>query len=112
VKPALKRRIFIQSERFFRSPHCEASELDNPDFRRGAPVYVEIRSSEPSKITEIAMERLHFICPITDQDIDVGIDSELETLLRIRSNRVLARCPVCGERHEWQVREARLLQAA
>ena len=54
------------------------------------------------------MERLHFVCPNTGQDIDVGIDSELETLLRIRSNHVLARCPVCGERHEWEVREARL----
>jgi predicted RNA-binding Zn-ribbon protein involved in translation (DUF1610 family) len=59
------------------------------------------------------MERLHFTCPRTGQDIDVGIGSELETLLRIRSNRVVvARCPVCGERHDWEVREARLLQAA
>ena len=49
------------------------------------------------------MERLHFVCPNTGQDIDVGIDSELETLLRIRNNHVLARCPVCGERHEWEV---------
>ena len=58
------------------------------------------------------MERLHFTCPTTGRDIDVGIDSELETLLRIRNNRIRARCPVCGEYHEWQVREARLLQAA
>ena len=49
------------------------------------------------------MERLHFVCPNTGQDVDVGIDSELETLLRIRNNHVLARCPVCGERHEWEV---------
>ena len=54
------------------------------------------------------MERLHFACPNTRQDIDVGIDSELDTLLRIRNEHVLARCPVCGERHEWEVREARL----
>ncbi len=58
------------------------------------------------------MERLHFVCPSTGQDIDVGIDSDLETLLRIRKNRVLARCPVCGKSHEWQVRDAKLLQAA
>ena len=32
------------------------------------------------------MERLHFACPHTRQDIDVGIDSELNTLLRIRNN--------------------------
>jgi endogenous inhibitor of DNA gyrase (YacG/DUF329 family) len=58
------------------------------------------------------MERLHFACPTTGRDIDVGIDSELETLLRIRCERIVARCPACGERHEWQVFEARLLQAA
>ena len=39
------------------------------------------------------MERLHFVCPKTGQDIDVGIDSELETLLRIRSNHVSGALP-------------------
>jgi predicted RNA-binding Zn-ribbon protein involved in translation (DUF1610 family) len=58
------------------------------------------------------MERLHFECPRTGRDIDVGIDSELDTLLRIRFDRVRARCPACGERHEWRVCEARLQQAA
>ena len=58
------------------------------------------------------MERLHFVCPRTGRDVDVGIESELVTLLRIRHNRVLARCPACDEHHEWQVHEARLQQAA
>ena len=58
------------------------------------------------------MERLHFVCPNTGRDIDVGIDTELQTLLRIRTNHVLARCPFCGERHDWEVREAQLRQAA
>ena len=58
------------------------------------------------------MQRLHFVCPKTGQDIDVGIDSELDTLLRIRGNHVLARCPVCAERHEWEVSEARLYRPA
>lgn len=58
------------------------------------------------------MERLHFICPKTGRDIDVGIDSELETLLRIRRVHVKAQCPVCGERHDWLVSQARLQQAA
>jgi predicted RNA-binding Zn-ribbon protein involved in translation (DUF1610 family) len=58
------------------------------------------------------MEHLHFVCPQTGRDIDVGIDSELETLLRIRTKHVLARCPICGDRHEWEVGEARLQQAA
>jgi predicted RNA-binding Zn-ribbon protein involved in translation (DUF1610 family) len=58
------------------------------------------------------MERLQFVCPNTGKTIDTGIESELETLLRIRSNRVLARCPACGERHEWSVKDARLPHAA
>jgi predicted RNA-binding Zn-ribbon protein involved in translation (DUF1610 family) len=58
------------------------------------------------------MEQLHFTCPNTGQDIDVGIESELDTLLRIRGERIRARCPACGNSHEWRVREARLLQAA
>lgn len=58
------------------------------------------------------MERLHFTCPRTGETIDVGIESELDTLLRIRNKRILARCPRCGERHEWRVADARLLQAA
>jgi hypothetical protein len=58
------------------------------------------------------MQRLHFICPKTGQDVDVGIDSEIVTLLRIRDEEVRACCPACGERHQWQVRDAHLGKAA
>lgn len=58
------------------------------------------------------MERLHFVCPNRGQNIDVGIETELDTLLRIRGNRVRARCPLCGEYHQWQVRDAYLPKAA
>lgn len=58
------------------------------------------------------MERLHFSCPATGQIVDVGIDSELNTLLRIRDKRISARCPACGERHEWVVADAQLQHAA
>jgi predicted RNA-binding Zn-ribbon protein involved in translation (DUF1610 family) len=58
------------------------------------------------------MERLHFVCPNSGRKIDTGIETELETLLRIRANRVRVRCPICGEHHQWQVRDAHLLQAA
>jgi predicted RNA-binding Zn-ribbon protein involved in translation (DUF1610 family) len=58
------------------------------------------------------MERLNFVCPKTQRQVDIGIDSELNTLLRIRDNRVVALCPACGERHEWRVSDARLLRAA
>jgi predicted RNA-binding Zn-ribbon protein involved in translation (DUF1610 family) len=58
------------------------------------------------------MERLVFHCPNTGQEVDVGIESELQTLLRIRTNLVRAHCPICGERHEWLVRDAQLAKAA
>jgi predicted RNA-binding Zn-ribbon protein involved in translation (DUF1610 family) len=58
------------------------------------------------------MERLVFICPITGRDVDIGIESELQTLLRIRTNKVRAHCPRCGERHEWIIRDAQLAKAA
>jgi predicted RNA-binding Zn-ribbon protein involved in translation (DUF1610 family) len=58
------------------------------------------------------MERLHFACPRSGKAIDVGIESELSTLLRIRRERVRARCPICGEHHEWRVADAELSQAA
>lgn len=58
------------------------------------------------------MERLLFICPDTGRDVDIGIESELETLLRIRMNRVRAKCPACGAWHEWRVRDAQLERAA
>jgi uncharacterized Zn finger protein len=58
------------------------------------------------------MERLEFECPTTGQDVDVGIESEIGTLLRIRMKKLLARCPACGEVHEWMVRDAHLKTAA
>ena len=58
------------------------------------------------------MERLIFICPTTGRDVDVGIETEIGTLLRIRQNTLHARCALCGERHEWKVCDAILPQAA
>ncbi len=58
------------------------------------------------------MDRLYFTCPVTGQTVDVGIDSELNTLLKIRDKRISASCSSCGGRHEWKVAEAHLQQAA
>jgi predicted RNA-binding Zn-ribbon protein involved in translation (DUF1610 family) len=58
------------------------------------------------------MERLVFVCPRTGQEVDVGIESELQTLLRIRANQVQARCPRCGQQHEWLVGDGQLAKAA
>jgi hypothetical protein len=58
------------------------------------------------------MEQLFFVCPNTERTIDVGIESELDTLLRIRNSLVRAQCPVCGEAHEWRVADAQLPKAA
>lgn len=58
------------------------------------------------------MERLVFVCPYTGRKLDIGVESELQTLLRIRANKVRARCPHCGQRHEWMIRDAQLAKAA
>jgi len=58
------------------------------------------------------MERLQFVCPTTQRTVDVGVVTEIGTLLRIKSERVRARCPACGQVHEWTVREAVLQNAA
>jgi predicted RNA-binding Zn-ribbon protein involved in translation (DUF1610 family) len=54
------------------------------------------------------MEHLYFVCPATGREIDAGIATELETLLRIRGEKVRMHCPVCGQEHEWTVRDAHL----
>jgi predicted RNA-binding Zn-ribbon protein involved in translation (DUF1610 family) len=58
------------------------------------------------------MQRLYFECPKTGARVDVGIESELNTLLLIRAKPVRALCPRCGEVHEWQVSDAHLNRAA
>jgi hypothetical protein len=58
------------------------------------------------------MERLIFVCPHTRNRVDVGIESEIGTLLRIRSHVVRAKCPACDQWHEWPVRDAWLATAA
>ena len=58
------------------------------------------------------MEKLMFTCPNTGQQVDVGVATEIGTLLRIRSRIVRARCTACGEMHEWLVRDAQLSKAA
>jgi hypothetical protein len=61
---------------------------------------------------EATVERLLFTCPATRRAVDVGIETEIGTLLRIKSEIVRARCPACGQIHEWKVREAALPKAA
>jgi predicted RNA-binding Zn-ribbon protein involved in translation (DUF1610 family) len=58
------------------------------------------------------MERLIFTCPTTRRPVDIGVTTEISTLLRIRSRSVRAQCPACGELHEWPVRDAQLAKAA
>ena len=58
------------------------------------------------------MEKLIFVCPTTNRQVDIGVATEIGTLLRIRSQTVRARCPACGETHAWPVRDALLVQAA
>jgi hypothetical protein len=66
----------------------------------------------PPAVVEENMERLFFICPATHRAIDVGVETEIGTLLRIKSETLRACCPACGHVHNWKVRDATLLQAA
>lgn len=54
------------------------------------------------------MERLYFVCPETGERVDPGIESELDTLLQIRTQEVTAQCPHCGRAHTWVVGDAQL----
>jgi endogenous inhibitor of DNA gyrase (YacG/DUF329 family) len=58
------------------------------------------------------MERLEFECPTTGRLVDIGIESEITSLLRMRNKRVRARCAACGQWHQWLVRDAQLARAA
>ena len=58
------------------------------------------------------MERLFFVCPATRRTIDVGVSTEIGTLLKIKSRMLRADCAACGQTHEWTVSEAVLRQAA
>jgi hypothetical protein len=58
------------------------------------------------------MERLMFACPLTKRRVDVGVETEINTLLRIRTQVLRAKCPDCGQWHEWPVSEAFLPEPA
>jgi hypothetical protein len=61
---------------------------------------------------EAGMERLIFQCPTTGDPVDVGVATEIRTLLQIRSSCVRAMCPACGRHHQWPVSDAFLAEAA
>jgi len=54
------------------------------------------------------MERLMFVCPVTQRRVDVGVETEINTLLRIRTQTLRAECPHCGGSHAWPVSDAYL----
>lgn len=58
------------------------------------------------------MDRLFFTCPDTGEKVDVGVEAELGTLLKIRTENLQSRCAACGRVHEWPVKDAFLARAA
>jgi hypothetical protein len=58
------------------------------------------------------MERLFFVCPKTARTVDSRIETDLGTLLRIKTETIEMMCPICGERHEWPISDAHLAKAA
>ncbi len=49
-----------------------------------------------------------FRCPATGKSIDIGIESDQESLNSIRSEATEVSCPHCGDKHTFIMREARL----
>ena len=59
------------------------------------------------------MEHLIFVCPITGQAVDTGIEMpDVDTLRRIREETVRAHCAACGRWHDWPARDALPAKAA
>src|SRR5262249_18321694 len=74
---------------------------------RLAATYISSGDGRNSQM-EAAMERLEFKCPTTGRRVDIGIETEITSLLRIRDHRVTGKCTACGQWHEWLVRDAYL----
>jgi hypothetical protein len=51
------------------------------------------------------MASLLFICPKTHQQAPTGIETDVQSLREVWSEKVKLRCPCCGETHEILVRE-------
>jgi hypothetical protein len=48
------------------------------------------------------------VCPVTDQDISTGIETDLETFSRISAIVGRVWCPHCKSEHEWSVSNAKI----
>jgi len=49
------------------------------------------------------MASLRFPCPRTGRRVDIGIETDPNSLSLIKLFRVRGQCTACGEVHEWQV---------
>ena len=58
------------------------------------------------------MSALTFACPLTSRAIDSGIDTDENTLRRVRAVAFRLRCPHCANNHDLQVAEGTLARAA
>ena len=57
------------------------------------------------------MPQIIFTCPITDEDVPSGIETEQTSLDQIAPEEITLVCPHCGQPHTWQIRQGRLEHA-
>ena len=54
------------------------------------------------------MSAVLFRCPSTGKSLDVGLESDEESLKQIANEHVTVKCPFCEGTHTFQMKEARL----
>ena len=56
---------------------------------------------------DAVMVALVFRCPTTQADVDIGIETDPNSLSMIRLFTVRGECAACGKTHEWSVLDAK-----
>jgi hypothetical protein len=57
------------------------------------------------------MSQIVFTCPVTDEDVPSGIETEKASLDQMAAEEITLVCPHCGRPHTWQIRQGRLENA-
>jgi hypothetical protein len=54
------------------------------------------------------MPQIVFTCPVTDEDVPSGIETEQTSLDQMAPEEITLVCPHCGRPHTWQIRQGHL----
>ena len=68
---------------------------------------VMLSSDSANFAIRATMGALLFRCPKTDQEVDIGIDTDPRSLSTIRFFSVRGYCPHCRDTHDWNISDGR-----